>query len=139
MINYKSNKDNFKENITILRTNLMGLKQAYEIDKESHYKSKKYVVKIFPENVSRIDSLDIAERDQFVNNAISAYLNSYTSHKKQTYLLENIKKSVYQIICLIILFALLGAVVRFLTIYSNANNAKMENNFQMLFDNYHLQ
>ena len=117
----------------------MGLKQEYEIGKESYYKSKKYVIKIFPENITKIEFLDVGERDQFVNNAISAYLDSYQSYKKQTYFLENIKKSVYQIICLIILFALLGSVARFLTIYSDANNVQMQNNFQMLFDNYHLQ
>ncbi len=117
----------------------MELKRDYEIDKESHYKSKKYVIKIFPENISKIEFLDIRERDQFVNDAVSAYLDNYNSYKNQTYFFEKIKKSIYQIICLIILFVLLGAVVRFLMVYSDANDAKMENNFQTLFDNYHSQ
>lgn len=117
----------------------MKLKQEYEIDKESHYKPKKYVIKIFPENISKMESLDIRERDQFVNDAISVYLDQYNVHKKQVDFIDKIKKGVSQIICLIILFALLGAVTRFLMIYSDSNTAEMENNFQTLFENYHLR
>lgn len=115
----------------------MELKQKYEVDKESHYKSKKYVIKIFPENISKIESLDVIERDQFINDAIAVYVNKYNSYKNQTYFVEKLKKSVSQIICLIILFALLGAVVRFLTIYSDSNTTKMQENFQTLFENSH--
>lgn len=117
----------------------MELKQEYEIDKESHYKSKKYVIKIFPENISQMESLDIRERDQFVNDAIAIYMNSYNVNKKHMFYFEKFKKSISQIIGLIILFALLASVARFLTLYSNSNNAEMQNNFQTLFDNYNIQ
>ncbi|MEI8377827.1 MAG: hypothetical protein WCF95_04725 [bacterium] len=117
----------------------MKLKQEYEIDKESYYKPKKYVIKIFPENISKIESLDLRERDQFVNDAISIYLDSYTVNKRQTDFFEKVKKNVSQVIGLIILFILLASVARFLALYSDANTVQMENNFQTLFENYHLQ
>lgn len=117
----------------------MNLKQEYEIDKESYYKSKKYVIKIFPENLKTLEALDIRERDQFINEAISAYINQYNVVKQQNHVFENLKKNVFQVICVIILFALLGAIVRFSMVYSNSNNAEMGNNFQKLFDSYHLR
>jgi len=117
----------------------MKLKQEYEIDKEAHYKSKKYVIKIFPENLKKIESLDIRERDQFVNDAIYAYLDQYNYNKRQGDFLDKFKKAIYQGICLIILFALLGAVARFLMVYSDNNDAQMQNNFQKLFDNRKLR
>jgi hypothetical protein len=117
----------------------MKLKQEYEIDKESHYKPKKYVIKIFPENVEKIESLDIRERDQFINDAVSIYLDQYTTHRRQIDLWEKMKKGVSQIVCLVIFLVLLAAIGRFLMVYSDANTIQMENNFQTLFENYHLQ
>ena len=117
----------------------MKLKQEYEIDKEAHYKPKKYVIKIFPENIKKVESLDIGERDQFINDAIAVYLNQHNVQRQQIDFLDKIKKTIYQMVCLIVLFALLGAVARFLIVYSDSNNAQMENNFQRLFDNYHLK
>lgn len=116
----------------------MKLAQEYEVDKESHYKPKKYVIKIFPENIGKMESLDLRERDQFVNDAISVYLDQYNNNKRQIDIIDKIKKSVSQIICLIILCALLGAIGRFLMIYSDSNTVEMENNFQRLFENSHL-
>jgi len=117
----------------------MNLSTKYEIDKEEYYKSKKYVIKIFPENITKIDSLDIKERDQFVNEAISSYVNQYDCYKKQTLFVEKLKKSIFQIIYIIIFLALLGAVGRFLSVYSDSNNKLMQNNFERLYDNYNLR
>lgn len=117
----------------------MRMKQGYEIDKDSHYKSKKYVVKIFPENLKKIESLDLRERDQFVNDAISAYQDQYNAHKHQVDFLDRIKKNIFQIISLIILFALVAAVLRFAMVCSDANTAEMGNNFQRFYDNSHLR
>ncbi|MDD3419072.1 MAG: hypothetical protein PHE78_00565 [Candidatus Gastranaerophilales bacterium] len=117
----------------------MELKQEYEIDKDSYYKSKKYVIKIYPENIDKIDSLDPRDRDQFINDAIDLYLDRYHSHRKQQNIIDKIKKAICYAVCTLLIFALFSAIVRFLMVYSDATNAQMEQNFERLFDNYHLQ
>jgi Mg2+/citrate symporter len=117
----------------------MELKQEYEIDKDSYYKSKKYVVKIYPENIEQIESLDPRERDQLVNDAIAVYVDRYHAREKQLNTIEKIKKWFHYAVCILVMVTLMTAIVRFLMVFSNATDAQMQQNFERLFDNYNLK
>ncbi len=116
----------------------MELKQEYEIDKDSYYKAKKYVIKIYPENINHIEELNSRERDQFINDAIAVYLNKYNLYQNQMNMVEKIKKFVIYSICSLMIIALLGGIFRFMLIYSNAVDNQMKSNFERLFDKYNM-
>lgn len=116
----------------------MELKQEYEIDKDSYYKAKKYVIKIYPENIPHIEDLNSRERDQFINNAIDIYLEKYSLYKNQITMAEKIKKFVIYSVCSLMILALLGGIFRFMLIYSNAVDNQMQNNFEKLFNKYNI-
>jgi len=116
----------------------METKQEYEIDKDSYYKAKKYVIKIYPENIENIESLEPRERDQFINDAISVYLNKYNMYQNQLSLIGKIKKTIIYSVCSLVIFALLCGIFRFVLIYSNAADNEMKNNFEKLFDKYNM-
>lgn len=117
----------------------MELKQEYEIDKDSYYKAKKYVIKIYPQNIETIDSLEVRERDQFINDAVSVYMNRYDMHQKQIQAIEKIKKTFLYAISTLIIIALLSCIVRSLFIYSDTSNMEMQHNFEKLFQSYNLK
>lgn len=114
----------------------MELQQEYEIDKDSYYKAKKYVIKIYPENIDRIDSLDIRERDQFINDAIAMYLNRYNMYQKQLNLVQKIKKVFLYTVSLLVMITLFCCIVRFLFVYSDATDMEMQHNFEKLIQSY---
>jgi len=116
----------------------MELKQKYEIDKESYYKAKKYVIKIYPENIPHIESLDARERDQFINDSIEVYINQYKVKKQKTEFEEKLKKAFIYLVWFFILLAMAIFLFRFATIYSNESDAKMQQNFEKLFNKYDL-
>lgn len=117
----------------------MELKQEYEIDKDSYYKSKKYVIKIYPENINHIEDLNSRDRDQFINDAIAVYLNRYTLYKNQLSMIQKIKKFVIYSISSIMILALLGGIFRFMLVYTNVVDNEMQNNFEKLFNKYNME
>lgn len=112
----------------------MEVKQEYEVDKESYYKAKKYVIKIYPENIHQVESLDPRARDQFINEAINVYLNKYNFYQKQIASVQKIKKTIVYSVCSLLILALMSGIFRFVLVYSNAVDNEMKNNFQRLFD-----
>ena len=114
----------------------MELKQEYEIDKDSYYKAKKYVIKIYPENLRHVEDLESRDRDQFINEAISVYLGKYSIYQKQVNLVEKLKKILTYTACTLMIFALLAGIFRFMLIYSDAVNNEMGGNFEKLFNKY---
>lgn len=114
----------------------MEVKQEYEIDKDSYYKAKKFIIKIFPENIDKVDSMEPRDRDQFINDAIEVYLDRYKLYRKQLDLVTKIKKMVIYSVCSLVILALLGGILRFALVYSNAVDNEMKNNFERLFNHY---
>lgn len=117
----------------------MELKQNYEVDKDAHYKPKKYVFKIYPENIDHIEPLDIKQREDLINQAIQTHINRYTQCKKQDELLEKIKKITLYAIVLFLLLPFVVIFVKSFSTNSNTTTKQMGYNFERLFDKYNIK
>lgn len=117
----------------------MELKQNYEVDKDAHYKPKKYVFKIYPENIDHIEPLDIKKREEFINEAIQSHINGFSQAQKQIDFIEQLKKFALYAIIIMLLLPFIAYFVKAFSVKSDATTKQMKYNFERLFENYNIK
>ena len=104
----------------------------------SKKKAKKYLLKIYAENVEYLDSLAGEERDRFINEAINLYLGNYSSYKQKVELFNLAKKIIVIGFTFLISFIVIYSCMKFMTISTKKTNYQMQENFEVLFDKYNI-
>lgn len=114
----------------------MQLKPDYELDNETPFKSKKFVFKIYPEYVDYIDQMDVSQRNEFINQAISQHLSAYTKWQKYDTFISKIKQ--IAIYFLIIALCIPTMIMFFKIVFAESQNTdkKMQYNFEKVIDSY---
>ena len=100
-------------------------------DKES-YGTKKYVFKIYPENIDFIDEFPLQKRNAVINYAITRYIHSLYEDEKSEQAKKRMKKFLVWILAVLIGAPLFIFLVNISLIATKSNYSQMQNNIHEL-------
>jgi len=104
------------------------------MEEPKNHEIKKFVFRIYDENIDLIETMSSDEKNDFINNLIDSYRDSDDKAAKKEKLINLCKKTAIGIILTVIGLPLFILLVNFSFDLTLNSYSKMQKNFEKLFD-----